>query len=136
MFSTKPYALEEYVFNNSVNGLLTGGYPMEEFIKNENNNYKMLGGSTKDNNSDNSLGIGIARFKNLVIPTGLVSFSVNSNHAKYDNRNKKKTDEIDVISTDMFDKLFEKITHKRVNNKTYSRKIRVKSAKNETKRSH
>lgn len=134
MFSTKPYALEEYVFNNSVNGLLTGGYPMEEFIKNENNNYKMLGGYKKDNNSDDSSGI--ARFKNLVIPTGLVSFAVNSNNDKYDNCLKKKMDEIDVIEPDMFERLFEKITHKRVNNKAYSRKIRVKTAKNETKRSH
>ena len=94
-----PSILEEYIYQSDPT---MGGYPITNYIK---PNYQ-------------SGSIGTDRFKDLVIPIGLVLYS-----GQQDMQPKCKQCKVhDVISDDAFENLFNKIHHKRPkytrNNKT------------------
>ena len=91
-----PSILEEYIYQTDPT---MGGYPIANYIK--------------SNTQGDS--IGTDRFKDLVIPIGLVLYS-----GQQDMQPKCKECKVhDVISDDAFENLFNKIHHKRAkNNKT------------------
>ena len=113
MFEIIPSSMEQYIFNNTVNGINRGGYPLTEFIQSE---HKMIGGSKHDND------IGVSRFDNLAIPVGLLSYS-NKNTQTGGSRNIKKEVVGDVINEDIFNKLFFNIAS-------------IKSSNSKTRKNH
>jgi hypothetical protein len=118
MFEISPTAIEQYVFNKTINGTLIGGFPLTDFIKSENH--------------DND--VGISRFENLVVPVGLISYVNKPSMQTGGNAHYKPKKEIvgDVMDSDEFDKLFYKMTKQTVKNN--SRKIKIKSDHSVTKR--
>ena len=135
--------LEKYAFNDCV-----AGFPLSEFISGENQKRKMLGGAAADTEDS-----GTKRFEGLVIPVGVISFShtyIEPNHTKcnitYKGKDKdtekhKENDKpADVISDELFDKLFMSVkkpkpkpkSKKQKNNGT--KKNKNEMSNNETKR--
>ena len=116
MFEFSPTAIEQYVFNKTINGTLIGGFPLTDFIKSENHD------------------MGVSRFENLVVPVGLLSYVNKPSAQTGGNANYKPKKEIvgNVMDSDVFDKLFYKMTKQSVKNN--SRKIKIKSDHSVTKR--
>ena len=94
--------ITQYTYNNNET-MTVGGYPLSEFLNKEMNKQRMLGGS---------LDFGSARFENLVIPAGLVSFSndyFTQGGSHYSKKN-MKIKQGEVVDDDLFNKVFDLIT--------------------------
>jgi len=96
--------INSYIFNTSSDGIMKGGYKIQD--------EKMIG----ENMIGGSSGVGLTRFENLVVPIGLVH---TPNKKSITSINPKESVE-DVISDEMFDKLFSSIiyTKKSANSRT------------------
>jgi len=127
MFQVNPSALEQYIYNMD-----NIGYPISEYVKRENHKTRMLGGSGVRRQD-----VGFAKFEDLVIPAGLVSYSNHYFEENCSGISAKSKGDYEVIADDHFDKLFglvAKIKEKKPPaNKT--KKILVKDGK-KTKRTH
>ena len=87
--------INSYIFNTSSDGMMKGGYKIQdEKIIGEN----MIGGTS---------GVGLSRFENLVVPIGLVHTPKKTLLSTI----KPKESEQDVISDEIFDKLFSSVLH-------------------------
>jgi hypothetical protein len=100
---------EKYIFQNKNDGMVVGGFPIQEIINSENS---MYGGN----------GIGEARFENLVIPAGLF---ISNGQGTYKTKTNKEQD-VGVLDHDNFNKLFDLVRF----TTPYSRAMKTK--KNET----
>ena len=113
-------AIENYIFNKTTN---VGGYPITELLKKETIKYGTL-------NNNEIIGGGHARFENLIVPAGLVSFSNQYfNVGGGDCHVNIKTDKnIEVMDDNMFNKFFDRIAKipKSSNNKTRQKKDQSK----------
>jgi hypothetical protein len=89
--------LESMKYNLDVNQV-GAGYPMTEFIKMDNFNRSIIEGGSKNK-------VGKSRFEDLVIPISIDSHSMGEPAIKQIGKISKK---IEVISDDLFNKLFEK----------------------------
>jgi hypothetical protein len=91
--------VNSYIFHTSSDGMMKGGYKIqdERMIGEKMIGERMIGGS----------GVGLSRFENLVVPIGLV----HTPNKTLISAIKPKESEQDVISDEIFDKLFSSVLH-------------------------
>lgn len=96
--------INSYIFHTSSDGMMKGGYKLQQDKLQQE---KMIGGGS---------GVGLSRFENLVVPIGLVHVPNKGLISTI----KPKESEQDVISNEMFDKLFSSLlyTKKSSNSRT------------------
>lgn len=100
MFALKPSTIETYVYNKNINGILIGGYPLKPIARQDKFRKNMVVGGLAEST-------GLEKFNDYAIPIGLFTCHDNTTTSQ---KEKKK---IDVISDDMFDKIFTLISKKR-----------------------
>ena len=119
MFQIKPSIINQYIYSNTGGG----GFPMEEYINNINNENGKLGiiggGATNS--------IGANKFKDITIPIGLLSFPHICNSSAINDVKHAKT--IDLIDTDQFDKLFNSVAEIKKNAKMGGARYTRKTSK-------
>jgi hypothetical protein len=94
--------VNSYIFNTTSDGMMKGGYKIQD--------EKMIGGGTS--------GVGLSRFENLVVPIGLV----HTPNKTLISGIKPKESEQDVISDEMFDKLFSSVLHTKKSSNSRTKK--------------
>ena len=110
MFTLKPSTIETYVYNKNTNGSLIGGYPLKTIAHQEEFSKNMVGGGLAES-------IGLEKFNDYAIPIGLFTCHDNTTTGQ-----KKEKKMIDVISDDMFDKMFTLISKKRTSTTSNTKK--------------
>ena len=113
----EPSHIKQTIFND----YKTAGTSLNDMIYNQN---KKFGSGNIEISKTHE------RFKDLAVPTGL--FIENNNEQIGGCNNLIKTTDVNIVSDDMFQKLFDAVTIK-INNKT--RKLKANIKKNKTKKS-
>ena len=94
--------VNSYIFHTTSDGMMKGGYKIQD--------EKMIGGGVS--------GVGLCRFENLVVPIGLV----HTPNKTLISAIKPKESEQDVISDEMFDKLFSSVLHTKKSSNSRTKK--------------
>jgi hypothetical protein len=97
--------VNSYIFHTTSDGMMKGGYKIQD--------EKMIGGGI-----EGTSGVGLSRFENLVVPIGLV----HTPNKTLISAIKPKESEQDVISDEMFDKLFSSVLHTKKSSNSRTKK--------------
>jgi hypothetical protein len=99
--------VNSYIFNTTSDGMMKGGYKIqdERMI-----GQSMIGGGVS--------GVGLSRFENLVVPIGLV----HTPNKTLISAIKPKESEQDVISDEIFNKLFSFVLHTKKSSNSRTKK--------------
>jgi len=98
--------INSYIFNTTSDGMMKGGYKIQD--------ERMIGGGMLGGAS----GVGLSRFENLVVPIGLV----HTPNKTLISAIKPKESEQDVISDEIFDKLFSSVLHTKKSSNSRTKK--------------